>query len=163
MKPFHFALQPKSLVYPVRMMIAAILALIAAKVLGLPEAYWAPIITLIVLQTNFTASLTVSGQQLAGTALGSILGALLAMHFGPSAIAFALGVLGVGLLSVALKLGRQASRIGATALCIVLLIVRTEPPWIVALHRFLEVSVGIVVALIVSAAWPETESVPIPH
>src|SRR6266508_2853499 len=35
------------------------------------------------------------------------------------------------------------------------LIPRTNPAWIVALHRFIEVSVGIIVALLVVAIWPE--------
>jgi len=35
------------------------------------------------------------------------------------------------------------------------LIPRANPAWIVALHRFIEVSVGIIVALLVVAIWPE--------
>ena len=36
----------------------------------------------------------------------------------------------------------------------------TEGAWIVALHRFIEVSVGIIVALIVVAVWPERSVIP---
>jgi hypothetical protein len=35
------------------------------------------------------------------------------------------------------------------------LIPRINAAWIVALHRFIEVSVGIVVALALAALWPE--------
>jgi uncharacterized membrane protein YgaE (UPF0421/DUF939 family) len=40
------------------------------------------------------------------------------------------------------------------------LIPRTNPAWIVALHRFIEVSVGIIVALLVVAIWPERPAIP---
>jgi uncharacterized membrane protein YgaE (UPF0421/DUF939 family) len=43
------------------------------------------------------------------------------------------------------------------ALTIVLLIPRTGLAWEVALHRFAEVSIGIAVALILTAIWPEPE------
>jgi len=36
-----------------------------------------------------------------------------------------------------------------------LLIPRSNAAWIIALHRFFEVSVGILVALILAAVWPE--------
>jgi len=36
-----------------------------------------------------------------------------------------------------------------------MLAVRTEAPWIIAIHRFLEISIGIAVALILTALWPE--------
>jgi uncharacterized membrane protein YccC len=40
-------------------------------------------------------------------------------------------------------------------LAIIVLIPRPEGPWIAALHRFVEVSVGILVALAVVAVWRE--------
>jgi uncharacterized membrane protein YgaE (UPF0421/DUF939 family) len=48
-----------------------------------------------------------------------------------------------------------AYRFAAITLSIVLLIAHTRPPWIVALHRFVEVSLGIAVALLVTVLWPE--------
>jgi hypothetical protein len=38
---------------------------------------------------------------------------------------------------------------------VVMLIPRTGPAWPIAFHRFAEVSIGIGVALILAAAWPE--------
>jgi uncharacterized membrane protein YgaE (UPF0421/DUF939 family) len=43
---------------------------------------------------------------------------------------------------------------------IVLLIPRVEPAWLIALHRFAEVSIGIGVALIFARVWPEREAAP---
>jgi uncharacterized membrane protein YgaE (UPF0421/DUF939 family) len=36
----------------------------------------------------------------------------------------------------------------------VFLIAHTRPPWVVAIHRFVEVSLGIAVALLVTVIWP---------
>jgi uncharacterized membrane protein YgaE (UPF0421/DUF939 family) len=159
MKTQLLASLKKSLVHPVRTTIAAVLALLVARMVGLPEAYWAPITALVVVQSDFPAALALSWQQLVGTALGAFAGALLAAHFGPSAIVFGFGVFGVGLLSAALRLDHAANRFAAIALAIVLLIVRAEPARIVALHRFFEVSTGIVVGLLLSALWPEPAAV----
>ncbi len=48
-----------------------------------------------------------------------------------------------------------AYRYAGITLTIIVLIPRSNPAWIVALHRFIEVSVGIIVALLVVAIWPE--------
>jgi uncharacterized membrane protein YgaE (UPF0421/DUF939 family) len=99
-----------------------------------------------------------SWHRLAGTAIGAIAGALLAANMGRSVITFGLGVFGIGILSVALRLERPANRFAAITFTIVLLVVRAEPTWAIAIHRFLEVSVGIVAGLLLSAVWPEPES-----
>jgi hypothetical protein len=49
-------------------------------------------------------------------------------------------------------------RFGGVALAIVLLVPRTGAPWQIAIHRFVEVSIGIGVALLLSVVWPERES-----
>jgi len=40
----------------------------------------------------------------------------------------------------------------------VLLVPRTGPAWQIAFHRFVEVSIGIGVALMFSVVWPEREA-----
>ena len=64
-------------------------------------------------------------------------------------------LLALGLVSAILRLSRPAARFTAIAFSIVVLIARGQPPWVVALHRFLEVSTGIVVAILVTAVWRE--------
>jgi uncharacterized membrane protein YgaE (UPF0421/DUF939 family) len=152
-----FASLKQKLRYPARTTIAAVLALVAARALGFPESYWAPVSAVVVVQSDFGASLTLSWQRLAGTAIGAFAGALLATNMGRSVITFGLGVFGVGILSVALRLERPANRFAAITFTIVLLVVRAEPTWAIALHRFLEVSVGIVAGLLLSTVWPEPE------
>ena len=66
----------------------------------------------------------------------------------------------IGILSFAFRLEKTAYRYASVTLTIIVLIPRTNPAWIVALHRFIEVSVGIIVALLVVAIWPERRPVP---
>ena len=106
MKELQFSEFRQSLVHPARTTIAAALALMVARLLTLPEAYWAPISTLIVMQSTLGAALTISGQRLAGTALGCVAGALLMAGFGPSLPAYGGGVFALGLLCIALGLDR---------------------------------------------------------
>ena len=42
-------------------------------------------------------------------------------------------------------------------LAIVMLVVRSESPRLVAAHRFVEVSIGIAIGLLLTAIWRETE------
>jgi uncharacterized membrane protein YgaE (UPF0421/DUF939 family) len=50
---------------------------------------------------------------------------------------------------------KTAYRYASITLAIIVLIPRSNAAWIVALHRFFEVSVGILVALALVAVWPE--------
>ena len=63
------------LVHSARTAVAAVVSLAVARALGLPEAYWATITTLIIMQSTLGAALTVSEQRFAGTALGALMGA----------------------------------------------------------------------------------------
>jgi uncharacterized membrane protein YgaE (UPF0421/DUF939 family) len=94
------------------------------------------------------------------TALGAVVGAILAAYFPPHLLVFGMGVFILGLLSALARADRSAFRFGGITVAIVLLIPRTEPPWQIAFHRFAEVSVGIGVALMFAMVWPEKEATP---
>jgi uncharacterized membrane protein YccC len=158
MKIPQLALLKKSLVHPAKMTIAAVLALLAAKVVGLPEIYWAPIAALIVVQSAYNAMIVISWLLLVGTAFGACAGALLATQIGPGVVALALGVFGIGLLSAILRLDQRVNHFAAIALLIVLLIGPANEAWARALHRFGEFSTGIVAGLLISALWPEQQT-----
>lgn len=145
------------LAHSVRTTIAAIASLYIARLAGLPEAYWATITTLVVTQSTLGTALGPSWQRFVGTALGAVTGALAATYFGSSTMAFALGIFVLGLGCAVLRLDRSAYRFAGTTLTIVMLVSRERTPWVGALHRFIEVSIGIGVGLMVSAAWPERE------
>jgi uncharacterized membrane protein YccC len=70
-------LNGQSLEHLARTTVAAMLSLYLANLFKLPESYWAPITTLIVMQSTLGDTLNVSGQRLAGTAMGAVAGALL--------------------------------------------------------------------------------------
>jgi uncharacterized membrane protein YgaE (UPF0421/DUF939 family) len=151
-------LDRRALVHSTRTAIAAVVSLIAARALGLPEAYWATITTLIIMQSTLGAALVVSEQRFAGTAVGAALAALLVTYFGSNTIVFGLGVFALGLICAALRL-TDAYRLAGVTLAIVMLIAHTNPAWMVAVHRFVEVSVGIAVGLAVTALWPHDDAV----
>jgi uncharacterized membrane protein YgaE (UPF0421/DUF939 family) len=126
----------------------------------LPEAYWAPITTVVITQSSLGAALAVSWERFIGTLLGAVLGAIAASYFGPGALVFAACVFVLGLLCAALRVDRSAYRFAGVTLVIVLLLPRTEPAWRVAFHRFAEVSIGIGTALIFATVWPEKDETP---
>ncbi len=144
-------------VHSARTAVAAMTSLLVAQAFRLPEAYWAPITTLVITQSSLGAAFAVSWQRFVGTALGAVAGAIVASYFGPHVLVFGIGVLILGLLHAVTRSDRSAYRFGGVTLAIVLLVPRTNPPWQVAFHRFAEVSIGIVVALVLTMLWPETE------
>lgn len=146
-----------SVTHAVRTGLAATASVIVARLVQMPEAYWAAIATLVVMQSTVGATLTPSVARIAATALGASIGAVEATLFGANLIAFAVVVVLLGLLSLPLRLEKTAYRYASITVAIVALIPRAAPPSIVALHRFIEVSVGIIVALAVVAVWPERE------
>lgn len=144
-----------SITHAIRTTLAAMISVIIARLVQMPEAYWAAIATLVVMQSTLGATLTLSLERIVATAVGASVGALEANYFGANLIAFALAIFLVGLLSVAFRLEKTAYRYASITLTIIVLIPRSAAPWSIALHRFIEVSVGIIVALAIVAVWPE--------
>jgi len=144
-----------SIAHAFRTAVAATASVIIARLVQMPEAYWAAIATLVVMQSTLGATLTLSIARIAATALGASVGALEANYFRVNLVAYAVAIFLVGLLSFAFRLEKTAYRYASITLTIIVLIPRSEAPWATALHRFIEVSVGIIVALAVVALWPE--------
>jgi uncharacterized membrane protein YccC len=147
-----------SVVHSIRTAIAAAISLAVARLFGLPEAYWAAIATLVVMQSTLGATLLISVERIAATALGALAGALLATWFPGNLFVFAAAVFALGLLCTAFRMEKTAYRYASITLGIIVLIPRSNAAWIVALHRFFEVSVGILVALALVAVWPEHQA-----
>jgi len=141
-----------------RTTVAAITSLLAAGTLGFPEPYWASITAIIVTQSTLGAAWSISVQRFFGTALGAAMGAFLSTYFGASLSAYGGGVFVLGLFCLLLGLERSGYRYAGITLAVIMLIQRSKPVWIVALHRFIEVSVGIVIGLILTALWPERDA-----
>jgi uncharacterized membrane protein YgaE (UPF0421/DUF939 family) len=137
-----------------RVTVACVVSMLLARLFKLPEFYWAPISTVVILLSTVDPK-TLAWQRFVGTALGAVLGAIVATFFAPSWIVYAVGIFVCGILSAVLRIG-QAYRFAAITLSIILLIAHVSAPWIVATHRFFEVSLGIAVALVVTVVWPES-------
>lgn len=149
--------------HAVRTAVAAMVSFEVAKLVRLPEAYWAPVTTLVITQSSLGAAFAVSWQRFIGTALGALLAALIAGHVGFNVYMFGICVLILGVVCALVGADRSAYRFGGVTLAIVLLVPRSNPGWEIAFHRFAEVSIGIGVALVLTVLWPETKDPPAPN
>lgn len=121
---------PTSITHAARTAAGAVASLLIARLFRLPEAYWAPITSIVVMQSTLAAAISISAQRFAGTAVGAAAGALAAIYFPGSTLAFGLMVLLVGMLCAAFDVDRSAYRYAGITLAIVVLIPRTESPWV---------------------------------
>lgn len=136
------------LIHAAKTALAATLCWWLALRLGLHDGYWAAISAIIVLQSNFGATITASRDRILGTLIGAVFGFGFSL-FGVLPWNFLLAVL----LAIALcgLLGlRNSSRLAGVTISIVMLVQTTGPHWLVALHRVGEVFLGIVAAVVVS-------------
>jgi uncharacterized membrane protein YgaE (UPF0421/DUF939 family) len=88
----------------------------AARLLTLPEIYWAPITTLVIAQSSLGSTLAISWQRFIGTVLGAAVGAIVASYFGPDVLVFAVGVFLLGILCTGVRADRTAYRFGGVTL-----------------------------------------------
>ena len=148
-----------SAAHSIRTAAAATVSVCVARLIGMPEAYWAAIATLVVMQSTLGATLTTSVERVVATAMGASLGAVESTYFGSNLFVFALAIFVLGILSFVLRLEKTGYRYASVTLTIIVLIPRIGAPWSIAAHRFIEVSIGIVVALVVVAIWEEQQRV----
>jgi len=146
----------RELMHSIRTAIAAVVPLLFGRLLKLPESYWAAITAMIVMQSTLGAALTISKQRLAGTALGAVMGAMFAKYAGQNVAVFGVGIFLCGVICVVLRMERSAYRYAGITLAIIMLVARTQPAWVIAIHRFIEISLGIVAGLLLTAVWPES-------
>jgi uncharacterized membrane protein YccC len=139
--------------HAVRTAIAATLSVLVARLVGMPEAYWAVIATLVVMQSPLGSTVPLAIQRIVASAVGASLGIVESAYFGANLLAFTLTIFALGPISMAFRLERVGYSYAGMTLAIIVLIQRPEPPWITAAHRFAEVSIGILVALSVVVVW----------
>jgi len=151
---------PPTLTNAARTAVAVVVSLLVARLFPLCETYWAAISAVIVMQSTLSEALPISAQRFIGTAIGAIFGGFVAMYFPGNVAAFGVAVFVIGLLCAALKMDRGAYRHAGFTLAIVILVPRAGNVWVIATHRFFEVSIGIVVGLVLSAVWPEQTAAP---
>jgi uncharacterized membrane protein YccC len=134
--------------------IAGVAAMYLTRLFHLPQGYWAAISALIVMQSNVGATLSASRTRLAGTAVGAVVGGAFMALLGDSMLDFALAVAVAFFLCFVLRLP-DSQRLATVTVAIIMLIGHSTSAWVVALHRFTEVSLGILIALVISLTlWP---------
>jgi uncharacterized membrane protein YgaE (UPF0421/DUF939 family) len=79
----------------------------------------------------------------------------LAPNFPGNILVFGIAVFVIGIFCAAFWVERSAYRYASITLAIVMLVTRSNRAWVIAVHRFLEVSIGIGVGLAITALWPE--------
>jgi len=146
---------PPSLMHSARTAVAAMASILVARLLRLPEAYWAPITTLMIMQSSLGAALPISAQRFAGTLIGAAVGALVVTYTDGNMLVFGMAVFVIGIFCTILRLERNAYRFASITLAVIMLVTRNNSEWVIAVHRFAEVSVGIAVALVLTVLWPE--------
>jgi uncharacterized membrane protein YgaE (UPF0421/DUF939 family) len=144
---------PPSAGYAAETAVATVVSYLIAHMFRLPEAYWAPMSTLIVMQSTLSAALPISAQYVAGTAVGAAVGAVTDIYFPANVWAFGAAAFIIGLLCVVLRVERSAYRYASITLAIVMLVPRASSGRLVALHRFCEVTIGIAIGLIFFGLW----------
>jgi len=151
--PLTSKLSPSRLYRAMKVGIAGVVALLAAHLLRLPQAYWAAISAFVVMGGDVAATVRASRDRLIGTALGAMIGAIFFLLWGDHWWSFGLAATSTVLLCAIFDL-EQSYRLACVTVAIVMLIQGAGSPWVIALHRFLEVALGILVALAISALPP---------
>src|SRR5664279_4488613 len=119
-----------------------------ATLFGLHDGYWGAISAIIVLQSNFGATVSASRDRILGTIIGALLGFSFSL-FGVLPWNYILAVLVAVILCGLLGL-RSSSRLACVTITIVMLVQKPGTRWTLALDRVSEVFLGIVVAIAIS-------------
>jgi uncharacterized membrane protein YgaE (UPF0421/DUF939 family) len=144
---------PSSMGYAAQIAVASVVSYLIAQLFRLPEAYWAPMSTLIVMQSTLSAALPISAQYVAGTAVGAAVGAAADVYFPANVWAFGVAAFIIGLICVVLRVERSTYRYASITLAIVMLVPRSSSGRLLAIHRFFEVSIGIAIGLVFFVLW----------
>lgn len=155
----HLGIEPKSsgllsrdhrrlLIHGARTAIAAALSWRIALAIGLHDGYWGAISAIIVLQSNFGATITASRDRLLGTLIGAAFGFAFSL-IGVPPWNFIAAVLAAVLVCGLMEF-RSSSRLAGVTIAIIMLVPATSSHWTLALHRVIEVLIGILMAIVAS-------------
>jgi len=136
------------LIHAFKTAIAAMACYCLARAIHFHDGYWAAISAVIVMQSNFGATMKASRDRFIGTLIGAALGFSFSV-VGVLPWNFAAAILTAVILCGLLEL-RSSSRLAGVTICVVMLIERKGTPWYLPLHRVLEVLLGILTALLVA-------------
>ena len=133
-----------------RLLIAALLSYAVAQALHMPQSYWAAITALVIVQANVGATMGAGIDRIVGTLIGAVVGAVVAMgryHGVSDLILLAIALIPLSILAAV----RPTYRIAPITAVIALLAGGDlQAPWIPALHRVAEISLGTAIGILVS-------------
>src|ERR1039458_8840755 len=136
------------LIHAAKTALAAALCWWLALRFGLHDGYWGAISAIIVLQSNFGATISASRDRIFGTLIGALFGFAFSL-FGVLPWNYILAVLTAVIVCGLLGL-RSSSRLAGVTITIIMLVQKAGSRWGLALDRVGEVVLGIVVALAVT-------------
>lgn len=140
-----------------RAAIASLLSVLAAEALRLPYPFYSMVAAVIVTELSPMETQKLGLRRLAGTVIGALFGVVASVTFGDNAWTVGLTVLGAILVCYLSRL-KDAAKIAAVVSGIVIL-GHGDSPWLYAFHRFIETSLGIVIAVVLS--WVLTKVIPL--
>jgi hypothetical protein len=133
--------------------VAAMVAMLTSRALGITDSSWAVISAVIVMQVNLGSSLSASRSRILGTTIGALVGAAGVWVLGVTPWSVGAMLIVTILLCTSLRL-EDGYRLAAATTAIVML---AEGPdvWSVGFYRFVNVILGILAAVAVSMfLWP---------
>ncbi len=140
--------KPRLLVHAFKTTLAAAIAWYVAVALGLHDGYWAVITVIIVLQSYVGATVTASRDRAIGTLVGAAVGFAFSLYT-TLPWNFLLALLVSTILCVLLGL-KNSTRLAGVTVVIILIAQKSGTNYTIAIHRVLEVLLGIAIALAVS-------------
>ncbi|MDE3208527.1 MAG: FUSC family protein [Pseudomonadota bacterium] len=139
-----------------RACLASVLAVGTTEFLHLAYPIYALIAAVIVTDASNSVTRKLGGYRILGTGLGALFGAALSLTLGHSLLAIGLGV-GIMMLALTLAGYNEAAKLAGYVAALVVLD-HSSQPWVYALDRFIETTLGIVAALAVSFCVPGRSS-----
>ena len=142
---------------PLQTAVAALISLALARLLQLPEAFWAPISAIVCSLDAFGGASQVARRRLLGTLLGVTIAAVQISFTPHSLLSSAAAITSLGLICSLVRLHPSAFRFGAIAMTVVVTADGGDSVWQTAATRFVDVALGILVALVVVRFWPKQQ------
>jgi uncharacterized membrane protein YccC len=128
---------------------AAVLCVWLGNLLGLTHSYWAAVTAIVVMGSDTTLTFASCRDRIIGTAIGAFMGWVTSFGWHGHYLLYGLSVALCIFVCSAFAFDK-AGRLAAVALSIIVLIKIDAGPGQAALDRFLEVALGIVIALAVT-------------
>ena len=142
---------------PFQTTVAAVLAMGLAQLLQMPDSYWAPISAIVCSLDTTDIAYQTARRRLIGTLFGVLIAALQISLVPYSLFSYGIAIALLGLLCSAIRLHSSSLRFGGIALTVVVTESARSSVWLVAGTRFVDVALGIIIALLVVRSWPKRE------